>query len=149
MKPDVEYSLKKLNSVFAKLQEGVKQVVDELDRDGVIQRFEFTFELFWKTTSILLEYEGFHCAGPRSCIKEGARRGFLKHAETLLDMLEDRNKATHIYDETTARGIYGRIRSQYTSVLEENIRIFDAYISESRQVDGQYQADSTEVEDEQ
>ena len=41
------------------------------------------------------------------------------------------------------------IRLQYTTVLEENIRIFDAYISESRQVDGQYQADSTEVEDEQ
>lgn len=48
--------------------------VDELDRDGVIKRFEFTFELFWKTIKMLLEYEGFDCAGPRSCIKEGAPR---------------------------------------------------------------------------
>lgn len=129
MKDDLNYSLIKLKSAFARLKESVEQAIDELDRDGVIQRFEFTFELFWKTTRMLLEYEGFSCAGPRSCIKEGARRGFLTRGEILLDMLEDRNKTSHIYDESTAKEIFERIGQIYISAIEENIRLFESYIS--------------------
>ena len=45
MKDVLEYSLKKLKDAYQRLEEGVKQAKDELDKDGVIQRFEFTFEL--------------------------------------------------------------------------------------------------------
>ncbi len=71
------YALNKLETAFTRLQQAAGRVVDDLDRDGVIQRFEFTFELLWKTAKIFLEYEGFRCAGPRSCIKEGVRREIL------------------------------------------------------------------------
>lgn len=128
MKAKIDYALQKFKTAFMRLKESVKQTVDDLDRDGVIQRFEFTFELFWKTVRMLLEYEGFECAGPRSCLKEGARRGFLNRGEILLDMLEDRNKTTHIYDEGTAKEIFGRIKEQYIDALEENIRLFDEYM---------------------
>ena len=46
---EVKYSLEKLKKAFKRLDEAVKEASDELDRDGVIQRFEFTFEMFWKT----------------------------------------------------------------------------------------------------
>lgn len=116
------YALNKLETAFTKLQQAAGRVVDDLDRDGVIQRFEFTFELLWKTAKIFLEYEGFRCAGPRSCIKEGVRREILSEGEVLLDMLEDRNKTTHIYDEHTAEEIFERIKNRYVPVIASNIR---------------------------
>ena len=46
MKDEMVYSLKKLNKAFQRLKESTEMAIDELDKDGVIQRFEFTFELF-------------------------------------------------------------------------------------------------------
>jgi len=128
MKDELNYSLEKLQTGFSRLQESVQKVSDELDRDGVIKRFEFTFELFWKTIKVLLEHEGFGCAGPRSCIKEGARRGFTADSEALLDMLEDRNKLSHIYDETMAQKIFERIKGTYVALMERNIKLFEDYV---------------------
>lgn len=118
------YALHRLESAFTKLEQAVKRVIDDLDQDGAIQRFEFTFELLWKTAKIYLEYEGFRCTGPRSCLKEGVRREILVEGEILLDMLEDRNKTSHIYDEDTAKEIFGRIKKRYVLVIAENIKQF-------------------------
>lgn len=128
MKDELNYSLEKLQTAFSRLQESIQKASDELERDGVIKRFEFTFELFWKTTKVLLEHEGFECAGPRSCIKEGARRGFTADSEALLDMLEDRNKLSHIYDEAMAQAIFERIKGTYVALMERNIKLFEDYI---------------------
>ncbi len=130
MNADINYALEKLKSAYDRLEDAVAKAVDDLDRDGVIQRFEFTFELFWKTSKIFLEHEGFgNCKGPRSCIKEGARRDFLTDGEMLLDMLEDRNKTSHIYDENTAKDIFERIQGKYVKAFKNNIQIFEKYLS--------------------
>ncbi len=126
---EVKYSLEKLKKAFKRLDEAVREASDELDRDGVIQRFEFTFEIFWKTVKILLEYEGYRCAGPRSCVKEAARRGFLQDAEVVLDMLEDRNRSSHIYDEAMAEEIFNRIKENYVDVISRNMKLFESYVS--------------------
>ncbi|HEY84452.1 MAG TPA: nucleotidyltransferase [Chloroflexi bacterium] len=123
------YALDKLEAAFLTLQQAVERTQDDLDQDGVIHRFEFTFELLWKTTKIFLQYEGFHCAGPRSCIKEGARTGLLLKGELLLDMLNDRNKTTHVYDQDTAQEIFERIKRQYLSSIAANIQQFRGRIS--------------------
>lgn len=130
MKEEVKYSLEKLKKAFIKLDAAAGAAVDELDRDGAIQRFEFTFEVFWKAVKIFLEYEGYRCAGPRSCIKEAGRRGFLKDAEIVLDMLEDRNKTSHIYDESTAKEIFERIKMDYVTVFRENIELLENFLVE-------------------
>lgn len=115
------YALSKLETAFTRLEQAAGCVVDDLDRDGVIQRFEFTFELLWKTAKIFLEYEGFRCVSPRACIKEGVRRELLLEGEVLLDMLEDRNKTAHIYDEHTAEEIFERIKNEYVPSVASNI----------------------------
>jgi len=115
------YALNKFETAFTRLENAAGRVVDDLDRDGVIQRFEFTFELLWKTAKIFLEYEGFRCVSPRSCLKEGVRREILVEGEVLLDMLEDRNKTSHIYDEHTAEEIFERIKNEYVPVIARNI----------------------------
>ncbi len=130
MLEEVKYSLEKLKKASKKLDDAVREAIDELDRDGAIQRFEFTFEVFWKTLRIFLEYEGYRCAGPRSCIKEAARRGFLKEAEIVLDMLEDRNKTSYIYDESTAKEIFERIKQEYVEVFRTNIDLLRDFIGE-------------------
>jgi hypothetical protein len=53
---EVAYAIGNLKTAFSRLKAAVEEAVDELDRDGVIQRFEFTFELLWKTLKVTLEY---------------------------------------------------------------------------------------------
>ncbi len=125
MKSEVSYTLNKLETAYQRLKESTEQAIDELDRDGVIKRFEFSFELFWKALKILLKHEGFDCTCPRSCIREGARRGLLKKGEAALDMLEDKIETSHIYDELTAKKIFERIKYQHVKTMEENINYFN------------------------
>ncbi|MEK6813404.1 MAG: HI0074 family nucleotidyltransferase substrate-binding subunit [Nitrospirota bacterium] len=117
MVDELAYGLAKFRAAADRLKESAGRAVDDLDRDGVIKRFEFTFELFWKALKLAVEYEGFDCAGPRSCIKEAVRRGILEDGEEALDMLDDQNKTTHIYSEETAREIFDRIKERHVSLL--------------------------------
>ena len=95
---------------------------------GLFKGLSSLSSFFWKTIKIILENEGFRCAGPRSCIKEGARRGALSEGETLLDMLEDRNKSSHIYDKATTDEIFERVKQTYVVLIEKNIVLFKQYI---------------------
>src|SRR5450830_1873962 len=94
-----EYSLEKLKNAFSKLSEGAKIADDDLYRDGVIQRFEFTFELLWKTIKIYLENQGIIVRSPRESFKEAFKFNLIEDEKVFLDMLKDRNDTTHIYDK--------------------------------------------------
>lgn len=54
----------------SRLAEAVAQPESELIRDATIQRFEFTFEVIWKTMKLYLERQGYDCGGPRSTLKK-------------------------------------------------------------------------------
>ncbi len=120
---DVLLALDKLENAYQKLKEGVLQAKDELDRDGVIRRFEFTSELLWKTLKIVLEYNGISCKSPRECIKLAFRHGFIEDDEVLLDILEDRNRTSHIYNEQLAKEIFERIEKVYVGSIGSTIRV--------------------------
>ena len=102
MKEEVELSLKKLKDAYSRLRESVEIASGELERDGVIQRFEFTFELLWKTLRLFLEEEGIICSTPKECMKEAFRINWLNDEDIFLNMLKDRNKTSHIYDKSMA-----------------------------------------------
>ncbi|MBF0338979.1 MAG: nucleotidyltransferase substrate binding protein [Nitrospirae bacterium] len=121
MKP-VEYAVDKLQKALLQLRNAVDRAVDDLGRDAVIQRFEFTCELFWKAIKVVLEYEKFSCQNPRSCIKEGFRRGLILDGQALLDMLQDRNMTSHLYSEAMAEEIFQRIKATYINLLEDNLQ---------------------------
>jgi nucleotidyltransferase substrate binding protein (TIGR01987 family) len=128
MKKEIKISTDNYSKAVQKLVEGVEQVKDELDRDGVIQRFEFTFELFWKTLKLIIEFEGFNCQSPRSCIKEAFRHNIIVNDEIYLDMLESRNLSTHVYDEQTSTQLFERIKKQYAEILAEADGKFQKYV---------------------
>ncbi len=122
MKEEIDYALSKLESALVKLKEGVCSAGDELEKDGVIQRFEFTFELLWKTLRLFLRNSGIDTKTPKESLKEAFRIEWIKEEKTFLDMLEDRNKTSHIYDKETSEEIFERIKDNYTQVIEEVLK---------------------------
>lgn len=128
-KSDVLMAIKRLKSAYDKLSKAVKVAKDDLDKDGVIQRFEFTVELLWKTIKIILEYNKIDASGgPKFCIKEAFRYGYIKDDEIILDMLDDRNKSSHIYDDKTSNKIFTRIKEIYVAKISEIINDLESKI---------------------
>jgi len=121
-KSDILLALDKLEKAHKNLEEAVKISRNTLERDGTIKRFEFTFELLWKTLKIILNYYGVDCNSPKICLKEAFRNNLIDDAEIFLDMLEDRNKTSHIYDEATTIQIFERIKSVYARSIENFVK---------------------------
>lgn len=118
-------------NALKRLEEGVNLAPpSEIIMDGVIQRFEFTFELAWKLIKDILEYEGIEVKSPRSAIKEGFKAGIIANGEAWIEMLVDRNKTSHIYDEKEARAIYNKIKSFYVDLLKELKDYAERYVRE-------------------
>lgn len=104
----------------ARLAEAVAQPDSELIRDATIQRFEFTFEVVWKTLKLYLERQGHECGGPRATLKKAFAENLIPTAEESdiwLQMLEDRNLTSHAYDETLAVRIHTHIVRDYAPLL--------------------------------
>ena len=125
MEDVLEYSLNKLKNANQKLKEGIEQAKDELDKDGVIQRFEFTFELLWKALKIYLEYQGIIVKTPRDSFVEAFRIDLISDEKIFLDMLEDRNNTTHIYDKETSEKIFNRIKKNYQTEIAKVIELLN------------------------
>jgi len=81
--------------------------------DGVIQRFEFTIELFWKALKRLLAHEGIEAQTPREVLQRAYQVGWLADETAWLAMLHDRNETSHAYDEALARKICESVRRNF------------------------------------
>ncbi len=103
---------------------------DELDRDGAIKRFEFAFELLWKTLKMFLEYLGVLVNSPRELIKSAYKNNLINDDETILDMLEDRNKTSNVYDEIMSLEIFERIKIAYLPLIEKIIAGLKNYLND-------------------
>lgn len=104
----------------ARLLEAVALPKSDLVCDATIQRFEFTFEVVWKTLKLFLERQGYECGGPRPSIKKAFAEKLIPSAEEAdlwFQMLEDRNLTSHAYDKALAEEIYERIVRDYAPLL--------------------------------
>jgi nucleotidyltransferase substrate binding protein (TIGR01987 family) len=84
----------------------------EIERDAVIQRFEFTFEAVWKAAqAYLLQVEGIDAASPKGVIRACREVGLLDEVDATmaLQMADDRNLTVHTYNEPLAAQILERI----------------------------------------
>jgi len=115
---ETKYALGEFESAFLKLKEGADQARGELEKDGVIQRFEFTYELLWKTLKIFLQSKGLQAKTPRDVFREAFRLEWLDQEEVFLNMMEDRNQTSHMYDEETSREIFNRVKTQYIPAIK-------------------------------
>lgn len=122
-----EERISDLKKALDRLEEAIS-ISKELDittlRDGVIQRFEFTMELSWKALKSLLNSEGVEEATtPKSTVKAGYKSGVIKNVEIWLEMLDDRNLTSHIYNQAIADEIYERIVAKYYEELKNNYEL--------------------------
>lgn len=94
---------------------------DALYRDGLIQRFEFTVELAWKSLKEYLEDQGavLGIASPRGVLKEAYAAGVITDAETWNRIIEARNITSHVYDEKTAQTVAYQIAREFLPVLQK------------------------------
>lgn len=92
--------------------------VDDLLKEGLIQRFEYTFELAWKVMKDYAEYQGIaDIKGPRDAIREANKMNLIRNPESWMDMLQSRNLISHTYDEETSENIYNGIIRLYEGML--------------------------------
>lgn len=92
--------------------------LSDLERDGMIQRFEYTQELAWKLLKNYIEYQGeAQLGGSRDTIRQAFRLGLIENSEPWFDMLESRNLTSHVYDEETEMTVIERIVDTYYPIL--------------------------------
>jgi len=105
---------------FLQLTEFIeKGSLNKFEVQGLIQCFEYTFELGWKTVKDYLEQEGFDVKTPRSAIQTAFQVQLISDGHTWIDMLEKRNLMAHTYNEKYAEQAEQLIRKKYYFVLKE------------------------------
>lgn len=92
----------------------LEMVLDEIIKDGLIHRFEYTHELAWNVMKDYAEYQGNNnVGGSRDATREALQLKIIENGEIWMDMIQSRNKTTHTYNEATANEIYTKIIDQY------------------------------------
>ena len=105
---------------FLLLKSGLKIENPSLvEKAGVIQFFETTFELSWKLMKDYLEYLGYDIKSPRDSIKTAFQIELIRDGSSWLEALMDRNLTVHTYDETIASEVYKKIQKSYSVLLED------------------------------
>jgi len=98
----------------------LSKVLDEIIKEGLIQRFEYTHELAWKVMKDYCEYQGnSNVGGSRDAVREAFQLQLIPNGQLWMDMIGSRNKTSHTYNEETAEEIYSNIiNSYYPAFLE-------------------------------
>lgn len=106
-------------SCFKRLHKAVSlEKLSDLERAGSIQLFELTFELAWKTLKDYLESEGYNVKSPRETIKQAYQSEMIDDGHGWLQMLEQRNILTHIYNEEESVLAETKIKNDFFPLLE-------------------------------
>ncbi len=109
--PKLALSFREAERAVRRLGEALAEPeANRLAIDGTIQRFEFSFELFWKLLAKLLLTQGAEVTLPREALERAYAAGWIDEENLWLNMLADRNRTSHLYKEELAREVYGRIR---------------------------------------
>ena len=97
-----------------------KGELNELEEQGLIQAFEYTYELGWNLLKDYLLYQGHqNIYGARDAIREAFAVELITDGEGWMRMLQDRNRTTHTYNEEVAAAIASNIRRRYFALFAE------------------------------
>jgi nucleotidyltransferase substrate binding protein (TIGR01987 family) len=105
---------------LAQLRKFVAQErLNELEAQGLIQCFEYTHELAWKTLKDFLESKGNTALfGSRDVTRDAFSLGLIHEGELWMAMIADRNRTSHTYNSQTAEAIVANIRGNYFRLFE-------------------------------
>lgn len=114
---------------YAQLQDALALMetrpLSNIEKQGAIQAFEFTYELAWNVLRDYLVWQGTETlSGSRDAIREGFKRELISDGHAWLAMLQDRNRTVHTYNEETANQILEQLRSRYSGLFAEFMAVF-------------------------
>lgn len=123
----LEIKLNNLNKALKRLKEAAVEMdkthSSDVVRDGLIQRFEFTYELAWKATKDYLEDIGIMDKNsPKVVIKEAYAQKLICNEQIWLSMIKDRNMTSHLYKEAMAKEIAERIMNCYIHEFDKLVK---------------------------
>lgn len=108
-------SIKQLENAFAIMDE---RDLTELERQGLIQAFEYNYELAWNVIKDFYTYQGvMGIAGSRDAFRQAFKRGLVSDGEVWMKMVDDRIKTVHTYNEEVAEEILKHIVDDYFSAF--------------------------------
>ena len=121
MKQDIRW-IQRFNN-FKKAFDQLASAVDmgsysDLEREGLIQRFEYTYELAWLTIKDYMEDQGYqNITGSKDSIRQALQAGLITNADEWMEMIESRKLTTHTYDMETAKEIAEKKISDYYNMF--------------------------------
>jgi nucleotidyltransferase substrate binding protein (TIGR01987 family) len=118
-----QYRLASLKQAFAQFQGALSiaatRELSPLEKQGLIQGFEFTHELAWNTMrDFLLESGSIELFGSKDTTREAFRKGLILDGESWMKMIEHRNLSSHTYKESTAEEIVDSAKRAYGKLVE-------------------------------
>lgn len=121
---------KAVNRLNEAINDSKKYKIDTL-KDAVIQRFEFTTELAWKTArEYLPELGETDINSPKPVMRTAFRAGLVSDGQGWIQIFDDRNVTSHIYDDEDAENVYKRI-------IENHIKLFEALLEKLENKEGE------------
>jgi len=127
---------KNFEKAFLKFEESLKEEdLSELEENGLIQRFEFTIELAWKTLKDYIEEEGIIVKSPKETIREAHRLGYIEKPQGFIDAFSLRNKLSHDYDGEIIEDAIEEIREEIYPIINDLFYFLKGKISDGNQLD--------------
>lgn len=122
--PRWEQRLDSYHKALARLAEIVgaskKRALNEFERDGLVQRFEFTHELSGKLMKAYAEYQGFDgIGGSRDATRKAFEMSLISDGQSWMDMIKSRNETSHNYDGSMADDVVDSIINRFYPLLAD------------------------------
>lgn len=119
----IDFKYMNLKKAYSRLKEvsDLYDGKDDIIRDSLIQRFEFTYELTHKTLREFMKYLGVTLENsfPRTIFKKAYVNNLISDDKVWINLLEDRNSTSHIYNENLADEVANRIVKYYVNAISE------------------------------
>ena len=122
MAPNIEIQtlFGQFKEAYGRLKEAINiKEESDIKRDAVIKRFEFSYELLWKTYKKMARLQKLDYFSPKACFQFAFKSGLIEDEKLFLEIIDARNKTNHVYSEDEAKKIYNFIK-------EKAINAFDA-----------------------
>lgn len=136
--PRWEQKLNSYRKALSRLAEVVNVMkvrqLNEFEADGLIQRFEFTFELAWKLMKSYADYQGTdkEIMGSRDAIRWAFENKLIEDSDVWIEMIKRRNDTSHTYDEDIATEVVRIVKDVY---FQEFVGLYDKMKSLSSQAE--------------
>lgn len=107
--------------------------LSELEKEGLIQRFEYTHELAWNVMKDFLEYEGITAIiGLRGATRQAFAKGIITDGDGWMDMIHSRNLTSHSYNEAIVEEIVVKIMNTYNSLFNQFLITMEDFLDKKQ-----------------